>query len=112
MWSISVEPRPSRMSTPVCSSQRRPAVKNRGPIFAQESAHRLRCRPLTEENRCGANREWKTEGVAETIGKKQFRCGKNHVAFAYADDRLRVKLRGVDHAGLDMHDAFGRASGT
>ena len=83
-------------------------------MLAQQRGDAVRRRPVAQQHRGGADRQWKRHGVAEAVGEKQFRHRIADVAFLEAGDRRAVEIGGELQAGVNVHGALrlaGRARG-
>ena len=86
--------------------ERRHAVKDRRPLFAQDAAADRRARTFGGEHAGGADRHRKGQRVAEPIGEKQLCRRKDDVAFCDAEDRDGIVFRRLDQALVEMDRAL------
>ena len=89
--------------------QRRHAEEDAGIVAVHQREHGRRRRALGVENRGGADRHRKGQGIAEAIGEKQFRRRQSDIVLADAEHLFGVGLGGGGQARMQMPHALGHA---
>ena len=89
--------------------ERRHAIEDGGAMTAQRRKHRLRGRPIRQQDGAGADRHGKGHGIAEAVGERQFRRGEHDVVLAQPDDALAHERRSRHQAGMHVPDRLGIA---